>query len=99
MDSMSNKSLRIVIVLLSLTLIWVSIKWTQEKQSLEPMKTELIKTKESLDSLQIVSDSLYNELFPVQVELGRFQVAYEIFMERNPKAASQYGDIISEETE
>jgi hypothetical protein len=39
------------------------------------------------------------ELFPIQIELGRYQVAYEIFMERNPKAASQYGDIISQETE
>jgi hypothetical protein len=60
---------------------------------------ELVQTKKSLDSLKIVSDSLYYELFPIQVELGRFQVAYEIFMERNPKAASQYGDIISQETE
>ena len=39
------------------------------------------------------------ELLPVQIELGRYQVAYEIFVERNPKAASQYGDIISQETE
>jgi hypothetical protein len=99
MDTMSNKSLRIIIVLLSLTLIWVSIKWTQEKQSLEPIKKELSQTKKSLDSLQIISDSLDNELFPTRVELGRYEIAYEIFMERNPKAASQYGDIISQETE
>jgi hypothetical protein len=42
---------------------------------------------------------LYAELFPIQIELGRYQVAYEIFAERNPKAAEQYGDIISNETE
>ena len=96
---MSNKSLRIIIVILSLALAIVTIKWYQEKQSLQPIKSELLQTKNSLDSLQIVSDSLNNELFPIQVELGRFQIAYEIFMERNPKAASQYGDIISEETE
>lgn len=54
---------------------------------------------QTIDSLQKRCDSLYNELFPVQIELGRYQVAYEIFMERNPKAAKQYGTIISEETE
>lgn len=96
---MSNKSLRIVIVILSLLFIFVSLQLSKEKQSLQPLKNELAKTKKSLDSLKVVSDSLYYELFPIQVELGRYQIAYEIFMERNPKAASQYGDIISEETE
>lgn len=96
---MSNKSLRIGIVLLSLSLIFVTLQWTKEKQNNEPLKKELSKTKKSLDSLQVISDSLYNELFPIQVQLGRFQVAYEILTERNPKAASQYGDIISNETE
>jgi hypothetical protein len=52
-----------------------------------------------IDSLQNKIDSLYNENFPCQVELNRYQMAYEIFMERNPKAAQQYGTIISEETE
>lgn len=52
-----------------------------------------------IDSLQKRCDSLYWELFPVQVELGRYETAYEIFMERNPKAAKEYGTIISEETE
>ena len=49
--------------------------------------------------LQNLSDSLCNENFPCQVELGRYQTSYEIFLKRNPKAAKQYGTIISEETE
>ena len=52
-----------------------------------------------IDSLQHVIDSLHSEILPAQIELGRYQVAYEIFMSRNPKAAKQYGTIISEETE
>lgn len=96
---MSNKSLRIVIVILSLLFIFVSLQLSKEKQSLQPLKNELAKTKKSLDSLQVVTYSLQDSIFPIQVELGRYQIAYEIFMERNPKAASQYGDIISEETE
>lgn len=99
MDSMSNKSLRIVIVIWSLLLIFVSLQLSKEKQSIQPLKNELAKTKKSLDSLQTVTYSLQDSIFPIQVELGRYQIAFEIFMERNPKAASQYGDIISEETE
>lgn len=52
-----------------------------------------------IDSLQNMIDSLHDENYPCQIELGRYQVAYQIFMERNPKAAKQYGTIISEETE
>lgn len=52
-----------------------------------------------IDSLQNVIDSLHAENYPCQIELSRYQVAYQIFMERNPKAAQQYGTIISEETE
>ncbi len=52
-----------------------------------------------IDSLQNRCDSLYNELYPAQIELGRYEVAYQILLERNPKAAKQYGDIISNETE
>lgn len=44
-------------------------------------------------------DSMYAELYPCQIELNRFHVAYEIFSTRNPKAASQFGEIISNETE
>lgn len=51
------------------------------------------------DSIQHVADSLHWELLPAQIELGRYQVAYEIFAERNPKAASEFGNIISNETE
>jgi len=52
-----------------------------------------------IDSIQYVVDSLHNENYPCQIELGRYEVAYRIFMERNSKAAEQYGTIISEETE
>ena len=50
-------------------------------------------------SLQNINDSLYSEVFPCQVELTRYQYAYEIFLRRNRKAAEQYGTIISQETE
>jgi hypothetical protein len=54
---------------------------------------------EITDSLQHLVDSLGNELFPKEIELGRYEVAFRIFLERNPKAAEQYAEIISSETE
>jgi hypothetical protein len=65
----------------------------------EKRQTISIEAQQKIDSLQNIADSLNSELFPVQIELGRYEVAYRIFMERNPKAAEQYGTIISEETE
>ena len=69
------------------------------EQKIEVVVGGDIEKANTIDSLQKVADSLEAENFPCQVELNRYQMAYEIFMERNPKAAKQYGDIISEETE
>ncbi len=71
----------------------------RSEQKIEVLGGGDISKAQTIDSLQKRCDSLYSELFPAQIELGRYQVAYEIFMERNPKAAKQYGTIISEETE
>ena len=69
------------------------------EQKIEVVVGGDIEKANTIDSLQNVVDSLHAENFPCQVELNRYQIAYELFMERNPKAAKQYGDIISEETE
>ena len=49
--------------------------------------------------LEYQRDSLQAELFVKSVELGRYEVAFSIFTERNPKASEQFSDIISNETE
>jgi hypothetical protein len=58
-----------------------------------------IQKAQTIDSLQKLVDSLYAENYPCQIELNRYQIAYQIFLKRNPTAAKQYGTIISEETE
>jgi len=60
---------------------------------------ELPRLKEEVNTLIHRADSLHNENYPCQIELNRYKIAYEIFLERNPKAAQEYGTIISEETE
>lgn len=99
MDTMSEKSLRAVIVVFGLLLIWSAVLLANKSEQYKRQEIIVKDLQKQVDSLQVRSDSLYDELFPIQVELGRYEVAYEIFMERNPKAAHQYGTIISEETE
>ena len=99
MDTMSEKSLRAVIVVLGLLLIWSAVMLANKSEQYNRQEIIVKDLQKQVDSLQVRSDSLYWELFPVQVELGRYEIAYEIFTERNPKAAQQYGTIISEETE
>lgn len=70
-----------------------------ERKKIQSLEIDLEKTKKSLDSIQKVSDTLYNNLYPCEIQLNRYEVAHQIFLKRNPKAASQFSDIISEETE
>ena len=99
MDNMSEKTLRISIVAFALMFLYSTVMWGKKNVELKKQKSEIEELSKQVDNLQQKSDSLYSELFPTQIELGRYEIAYEIFKERNPKAASQYGDIISNETE
>lgn len=83
----------ILAFILAMIALFVQVYFTSASQ----LETKAYKIK--CDSLQHVADSLHWELFPTQIELGRYEVAYDILMERNPKAAKQFGDIISNETE
>ena len=95
----TETKLRTYLVILFLTLLWGFTMYLSESRIAKTQTIELKKQKVKIDSLQKLSDSLSMELFPKEIELGRYEVAFRIFMERNPKAASQYGDIISNETE
>jgi hypothetical protein len=89
---MKNGFLAVLVVFIIGILSYQSI-------SLSELKEQSIADKKKIDSLQYQLDSLNYEIFPLEVELGRYEVAYQIFLERNPKAAEQYGNIISDETE
>ncbi len=99
-----QKTLRIAFVIVSLSLLCSLVMLDKYKRQSENPHIEVlgggdISKSQTIDSLQRVVDSLKDENYPCQIELNRFQIAYEIFLKRNPKAASQLGDIISNETE
>lgn len=92
MNNMSERTLRTYLVISILINLWLFLLWNKSNMDNNICKTQI-------NSLNQTNDSLNSELFPLQVELGRYEIAHEIFMERNPKAASQFSDIISKETE
>ena len=94
-----EKKLMTYIVVLLLSIIWITLMWSSSSLEVKDKEFQINQLTKQVDSLEVLSDSLKVELFPAEVELTRYQVAYEIFSKRNPKAASQFGDIISDETE
>ena len=87
-----------VIIIITFLLTFTRMNYYKnlsENQLIQTLNTNNI----TLDSLRKLLDSVDAENYSSQIELNRYKIAYEIFMKRNPKAASQYGDIISEETE
>jgi hypothetical protein len=49
--------------------------------------------------LQTTIDSCINSNFEENITNGRYEITLEIFRERNPKAAEQFEEIMSHETE
>jgi len=88
-----------MIRVLSTALVIAMIGLFFQVYSTSTSQTQVKIYKAKCDSLQRVSDSLYDRLFPSEVELNRMQTAFEIFLKKNYKAAKQYADIISQETE
>lgn len=73
-------------------IVGLSVELYRSQENLTQTRHELKELTAEVDSLQAI-------IWPLEVELDRFNQAYIIFSERNPKAAEEYGTIISEETE
>lgn len=69
------------------------------ESALESRRVEMGWVLKRADSMQKVVDSLKWELFPAQIELGRYKAAYDSFSRSNPKAAAEYQIIITTTTE
>jgi len=96
---MNDKFFKIAFVIVSLSFLWTLLRQDVNRLKVEKKNIELVKMQYQRDSLQKLCDSIDSENFPCQIELSRYETAYQIFMRRNPKAAEQFGTIISDETE
>jgi cell division protein FtsB len=77
------------------TLLRLNLKTSQYQQISNELKT----LKNQNETLKKTIDTLNDELFKKEIELFRRERAYEIFEERYPVAASEFNDIIADETE
>lgn len=99
MDTMSEKTIRILVVIFALSSIFLLL---QNSKLREDMKDKEFQANEAIRLREMVTkkyDSLQSEYYPTAIELNRYETAFYIFSQRNPCAASEYGDIISNETE
>lgn len=97
---MMDKSVRFVIVFLILFIFWIMLEnYKQRNRISYEYETKIDSLKNRIKFIEKEKDSLFSELYPAEIELNRFHIAFRILEDRNPKAAEQLGNIISEETE
>ena len=100
------REIRFYLVIVSLGFLFLLTQYLKQSSELEKLKVgsnsinggDILKAQ-TMDSLQYLVDSLHNENFICQIDKGRYEVALNIFAERNPKASKQLDEIISKETE
>ena len=82
-----------IALIFSMLMLFVEVYFTKLA------KDEAKEYKQKYEITRHISDSLYSDLYPCEIELYRFKNAHYILMKRNPSAAKQLADIISNETE
>jgi hypothetical protein len=84
--------LRAGLVFSILTSLWLTVMWNNNIITVKEQKA-------TIDSLTNISDSLRDESFIHFVEAGRYEMALEIYKEKNPKAVEEIELIKTTQTE
>ena len=79
-------------VLSILTSLWLIVMWNNSIATVKEQKA-------TIDSLTNISDSLRDESFIHFVEASRYEMALEIYKDKNPKAVEEIELIKSTQTE
>jgi hypothetical protein len=88
----TETKLRGLVVLTILTLLWTTVMWNNSIITVKEQKA-------TIDSLTNISDSLRDESFIHFVEAGRYEMALEIYKDKNPKAVEEIELIKTTQTE
>jgi F420-0:gamma-glutamyl ligase-like protein len=72
--------------------LWMSVMWGNTGN-------KVIDQQKTIDSLTNISDSLRDESFIHFVEAGRYEMALEIYKDKNPKAVEEIELIKTTQTE
>jgi hypothetical protein len=88
----TETKLRGGLVLTILVLLWLTVMWSNGVATIKEQKN-------TIDSLTNLSDSLRDESFIHFVEAGRYEIALEIYKDKNPKAVEEIELIKTTQTE
>jgi hypothetical protein len=83
------KTAFVISILISL---WLTVMWNNSIVTVNEQKIKI-------DSLTNISDSLYHESFVNSIESNRYQIALEIYKDKNPKAVEEIELIKTTQTE
>jgi len=88
----TETKLRGGLVLIILVLLWSTVMWNNDIITIKNQQ-------QTIDSLTNISDSLRDESFIHFVEAGRYEMALEIYKDKNPKAVEEIELIKTTQTE
>ena len=88
----TETKLRAGLVITILLLLWETVMWNNDIAAIQTQKN-------TIDSLTKISDSLHDESFIHFTEAGRYEIALEIYREKNPKAVEEIELIKTTQTE
>ena len=88
----TETKLRAGFVLTILVLLWFTVMWSNGVTTIKEQKN-------TIDSLTNLSDSLRDESFIHFVEASRYEMALEIYKDKNPKAVEEIELIKTTQTE
>ena len=88
----AETKLRAGLVFSILTSLWSTVMWNNSIITVREQKNKI-------DTLTHISDSLHDELFIANIELGRHEITRDYFFEKHPKLQLEYENYINHETE
>ena len=84
--------LKLTLVASLILTLWMSVMWSNSVNL-------ITKQKEDIDNLSTIVDSIYQESFGLNMEIGRYEITLEHFKDVNPNASKEFTDYLSHETE
>jgi len=96
---MNEKTLRSIIVVLGLALCWTILIYSKDEMELKQQKVKIDDLYHNIDSLSTLTDSLNTELFNSTNSVGRYEISLDYLRTINPKAAKDFEDYLSHNTE
>lgn len=82
-----------------LGLVMMTFAYFEKDRVYMETSIQLKQTQDSLRGVEILRDSLHDELFIIKVELGRHEITREYFFDNHPELQLEYENFINHQTE